>query len=60
MVRKPAAKDGVKKAKKEKDPDAPKGVTSAFMYFSKEKRPEVKESQPELSTTEIAKELGKM
>ena len=39
--------------KKKKDPNAPKGALSAFMYFSKAKRPEIKEENPEASFGEL-------
>ena len=37
----------------------PKRALSAFIYFSKEKRPEVKTNGPDLSFGEIGKELGR-
>jgi len=39
--------------KKKKDPNAPKNALSAFMYFSKAKRPEIKEENPEASFGEL-------
>ena len=39
--------------KKKKDPNAPKNALSAFMYFSKAKRPEIKEDNPEASFGEL-------
>jgi len=42
-----------KATKKKKDPNAPKGALSAFMYFSKAKRPEIKEDNPEASFGEL-------
>ncbi|TKW25309.1 hypothetical protein SEVIR_3G110500v4 [Setaria viridis] len=47
-----------KKPKKKKDPNAPKRAIAPFMYFSKAERPNIKSSNPELATTEIAKKLG--
>nr|CAB3460427.1 unnamed protein product [Digitaria exilis] len=47
-----------KKAKRKKDPNAPKRAIVPFMYFSKAKRANIKNSNPELTTTEIAKKLG--
>ena len=42
-----------KATKKKKDPNAPKNALSAFMYFSKAKRPEIKEENPEASFGEL-------
>lgn len=42
------------------DPSAPKRPMSAFLYYSQEKRREIKESNPELRNTEISRLLGKM
>ena len=39
--------------KKKKDPNAPKGALSSFMYFSKAKRPEIKDDNPEASFGEL-------
>jgi len=36
----------------------PKRPISAYIYFCKEKRPEVKEANPEMKATDITKELG--
>ncbi|PAN17576.1 hypothetical protein PAHAL_3G141600 [Panicum hallii] len=47
-----------KKPKKKKDPNAPKRAIAPFMYFSKAERANIKSSNPELATTEIAKKLG--
>nr|CAB3464145.1 unnamed protein product [Digitaria exilis] len=47
-----------KKRKKKKDPNAPKRAIAPFMYFSKAERANIKNSNPELATTEIAKKLG--
>lgn len=50
-----------KKAKKEKkDPSAPKIATTAFMFFSNEVRPKIREEEPELKLTEISKKIGAM
>eukprot|EP00891_Asterochloris_glomerata_P007691 jgi/Astpho2/7691/Aster-02572 len=58
----PAGKDGAKakpkRAKKAKD--APKGALSAFMWFSNEKRPQVKEQFPDIAFGEVGKKLGEM
>lgn len=42
-----------------KDPNAPKKPLSAYFLFSQEERLKVKATNPELSITEVAKELGK-
>ena len=47
-----------RKKKKKKDPTKPKGKTSAFIYFSNEMRPIVKSKHPDLSFSDMAKELG--
>ncbi|CAL4910045.1 unnamed protein product [Urochloa decumbens] len=47
-----------KKAKRKKDPNAPKRAIVPFMYFSKAERANIKNSNPDLTTTEIAKKLG--
>ncbi|XP_062230942.1 FACT complex subunit SSRP1-B-like isoform X1 [Phragmites australis] len=47
-----------RKPKKKKDPNAPKRAIAPFMYFSKAERANIKSSNPELATTEIAKKLG--
>lgn len=48
------------KGKKKKDPNAPKRPMTAFLYFSQEKRAEVKEANPDMKPTEITTELGRM
>jgi structure-specific recognition protein 1 len=50
---------GGKKKKKSKDPNAPKGAVSAYMYFVSEMRPQVKEENPEMSFGELGKAVGK-
>jgi len=42
-----------------KDPNAPKKPLSAYFLFSQEERLKVKEESPDLSITEVAKELGR-
>jgi len=42
-----------------KDPNAPKKPLSAYFLFSQEERLKVKSENPDLSITEVAKELGK-
>ncbi|CAN6340845.1 unnamed protein product [Urochloa humidicola] len=47
-----------KRAKRKKDPNAPKRAIVPFMYFSMAERVNTKNSNPELTTKEIAKKLG--
>lgn len=50
-----------KKANKEakvKDPYAPKRNLTAFMFYSQARRPEIKEENPDMAITDIAKVLG--
>jgi hypothetical protein len=49
-----------KRARKKKDPDAPKRPRSAYIFFCTEKRVEVKEDNPELKGTEVTKKLGQL
>jgi len=42
-----------------KDPNAPKKPLSAYFLFSQEERLKVKDESPDLSITEVAKELGR-
>ena len=51
---------GDKKPRKKKEPGAPKKALSAYMFFVKEQRPEVKAQNPEMSTQDIAKEMGRL
>lgn len=46
--------------KKFKDPDAPKRGKSSYIYFCVEKREEIKNANPDMSATEIIKELGRV
>lgn len=46
--------------KKQKDPNQPKRAKTAYLFFSTEKRAEVKKDNPELSAKEIMTELGQM
>ncbi len=49
-----------KPTKKEKDPNAPKRATSAYIFFTKDKRQEVKDENPDFTFGEIGKELGRL
>lgn len=48
------------KKKKNKDENAPKRATSAFMLWLNDTREEIKREQPNLKVTEIAKRGGEM
>lgn len=50
---------GGKKRKRAKDPNAPKRSLSAFFWFCNDERAKVKETMPEASVGEVAKELGR-
>eukprot|EP00549_Striatella_unipunctata_P025955 CAMPEP_0118714724 /NCGR_PEP_ID=MMETSP0800-20121206/26383_1 /TAXON_ID=210618 ORGANISM="Striatella unipunctata, Strain CCMP2910" /NCGR_SAMPLE_ID=MMETSP0800 /ASSEMBLY_ACC=CAM_ASM_000638 /LENGTH=279 /DNA_ID=CAMNT_0006620623 /DNA_START=179 /DNA_END=1018 /DNA_ORIENTATION=- len=47
-----------KRAKK--DPSAPKRPMSAFLYFSQDKRREIKAKNPHMKNTEVSRVLGEM
>ena len=49
---------GKKKKKKKKDPNAPKKGLSAFMFYSQERRPDVKAKNPNIAFGEVAKKIG--
>ncbi|KAJ2788838.1 Non-histone chromosomal protein 6, partial [Coemansia guatemalensis] len=49
-----------KRGKKDKDVTKPKRPLSAYMYFSQEKRPDVKNNNPEATFGAIGKILGQM
>ena len=49
-----------KKRKAKKDPNMPKKPWSSYFFFCDEFRQSVKEKNPELKATEIAKHLGKL
>ncbi|XP_068701386.1 high mobility group protein B3-like [Montipora foliosa] len=55
-----AAGRKTRKGKKPKDKNRPKGAKNPFMCFSEEKRPKLKEQNPDEPTKEIAKMLGEM
>jgi len=50
---------GGDKRKRKKDPNAPKRALSAFFFFNKEERENVKRDFPSYGVGDIAKELGK-
>eukprot|EP00621_Florenciella_sp_RCC1693_P010003 CAMPEP_0182543712 /NCGR_PEP_ID=MMETSP1323-20130603/32063_1 /TAXON_ID=236787 /ORGANISM="Florenciella parvula, Strain RCC1693" /LENGTH=193 /DNA_ID=CAMNT_0024754675 /DNA_START=46 /DNA_END=627 /DNA_ORIENTATION=- len=47
-----------KKAKKTKDPNAPKRATTAYFFFLADERPRTKEEVPGISVTELSKVVG--
>ena len=57
MTKKKSEK-GVKKSKK--DESKVKRPVSAFMYFSQEKRPELKKNNPSMGFGDLGKKLGEM
>lgn len=48
-----------KSSGKKKDPNAPKRAMTAYMYYSQEMRPRLKEDHPDFSFGELSKALGK-
>lgn len=46
--------------KEKKDPNAPKGPKNAFIFFCNDRRSEIKEENPDMKSTEIAKKMGEM
>lgn len=50
---------GGKGSKKKKDPNAPKRPLAAFMFFSQQQRPAMKESNPAATIGDLGKLLGK-
>jgi hypothetical protein len=47
-----------KKSRSKKDPNAPKGALSAYMFFCKDKRAELKDEQPDLAPKDVMAALG--
>jgi hypothetical protein len=56
--KKAAADDTSTKKKKVKDPNAPKGPSTSYIFFSNVKRNELKEKQPDLSFKEFAEKIS--
>lgn len=54
------AEEGGKKKRKKKDKNAPKKNLSAFMFYSNAVRDKVKEDNPGIAFTEVAKKIGEM
>jgi structure-specific recognition protein 1 len=50
----------VKKSKKDRDENAPKRATTAFMVWMNETREEIKKDNPGIKVTEIAKKAGEI
>ena len=46
--------------RRKKDPAAPKRGCSSYIFFCKDKRTEVKETNPDMKGTEVTKELGRI
>ncbi|KAL6756819.1 hypothetical protein V8C86DRAFT_1789455 [Haematococcus lacustris] len=53
-----AESEEAKKPRKKKDPNAPKGALSAFMYFSNANRDKIKAQHPGVKFGEVGKLLG--
>ena len=53
-----SAKKGGKRAKKEKDPNAPKRSMSSYLLFAQVEGKKIRESNKEMTTTEVMKEIG--
>lgn len=58
-IRKVAHANGDKKTKAKKDPKAPKRARSAYIIFATEEGKKVREANPEMSASEVLKELGR-
>ena len=59
--KKPASeRKRVKKSKKDRDENAPKRATTAFMLWLNETREEIKKEHPGIKVTEIAKKAGEI
>ena len=54
----PSIAKSKKKRKKAKDPNKPKKNLSAFFYFAQARRQSVRDANPSMKMTEVAKELG--
>lgn len=48
------------RARKKRDPNAPKVPLTAYMFFCRENREKVKELHPNFSFGEFGKELGRL
>ncbi|GAM20335.1 hypothetical protein SAMD00019534_035100 [Acytostelium subglobosum LB1] len=59
-TKKDTRKKSKKNKKKKKDPNAPRRNLTAFIFFSKEKRPQVKAENPEATFGKIGSLLGKL
>ena len=47
-----------RKKGQKKDPNAPKRPPTAFFLFAKDRRPAIKQDQPDAKVTDVAKILG--
>ena len=54
----PSEEDEPKGKRKKKDPNAPKRACSAFMFYSIERRPTLKEENPDWAFGEFGKAIG--
>ena len=53
-----SAKKGGKRAKKEKDPNAPKRAMSAYILFGQVEGKKIRESNKDMSAADVMKEIG--
>lgn len=53
-------KNAKKDKKRKRDPNMPKRPTTAFLYFTADKRAEVKEANPGIKVTDVSKKIGEM
>lgn len=53
-------RESSKKTKKIKDENAPKRALTAYFFFANDKRPEIREQNPDMKITEISKVIGEM
>jgi hypothetical protein len=51
-------KKKTKEEKKAKDPNKPKKAVTAYIHYSKHKRPQIKEAHPKMKFGDIGKEVG--
>mmetsp|Transcript_20431 Transcript_20431/g.30219 ORF Transcript_20431/g.30219 Transcript_20431/m.30219 type:complete len:644 (+) Transcript_20431:30-1961(+) len=57
-TKKQSSSNPTKKKKQKKDPNAPKGALSAFLYYSIQNRSKVLQEFPSLKLTEVSKVIG--
>lgn len=60
VITKNITKKQCTKLRKKKDPNAPKRGKSSYIFFCVDKREEIKKTNPDMSATDIIKELGRV